>query len=372
MNQNFETMSPIDLFDSFDDDNKFFYHDGRKGITFVGAGLTTDEVCLKYRISINTFDGNDGTGIWDNFKVEDIVYKHQHIYKNFQFSNDYKEDFKPLELSLVHDNHRNFNMTFKKAKDTLRNTSLKKVVISRAATYVCKRPIKFGEVLNQLILLNPGSYVFAFHKKGKMFFGATPELLVEKQATEIHTMALAGTIKRSGQSDPQERELLLSDQKNRYEHRLVVDSIVEDLEHSDCSPELSSLEVLTLKNVHHLQTQVKCSNSRIGLKQWAAILHPTPAIGGVPKKEAQNFINTHEMNNRGLYAAPIGIFDQYGNGQYIVGIRSALWTQNELTVFAGCGIVPDSDFDSEWLESENKMETILESVNPGGLIAKRS
>lgn len=91
-------------------------------------------------------------------------------------------------------------------------------------------------------------------------------------------------------------------------------------------------------------------------------MHPTPALGGYPVQDALAIIERYEKHERGLYAAPIGIMNEQGDGLFVVGIRSALIEGNRVYAYAGCGIVEDSECEEEYWETNNKVKTILESL----------
>lgn len=87
-------------------------------------------------------------------------------------------------------------------------------------------------------------------------------------------------------------------------------------------------------------------------------LHPTPAVGGRPRKQALDLIKEIEQNKRGLYASPIGLFNSE-TSEFAVAIRSCLIRQNEMYLYGGCGIVKDSDSNKEWIETQTKMKNFL-------------
>jgi len=91
-------------------------------------------------------------------------------------------------------------------------------------------------------------------------------------------------------------------------------------------------------------------------------LHPTPAVGGLPPDRALETIRETEPFDRGWYAAPVGWIDAAGNGTFAVGLRSAVATRRRATLFAGVGIVGDSDPDAEWDEVELKFRPILDEL----------
>ncbi len=220
-------------------------------------------------------------------------------------------------------------------------------------------PLSTAAVLRRL---QPGllaSTRFAFCREHSAFLGATPERLIKKRGRAIATEALAGSIA----SGTDYRELLASG-KDRREQQLVVDAIVRRLE-----PICDRLEVAPrprireLREVLHLHTPISgvLSASRHVL-ELVEELHPTPAVGGVPADAARDWIRDHERHPRGWYAAPIGWFDAAGDGEFDVALRSALLSGGEAFVYAGAGIVRDSEPDLEYTETELKKQALLTAL----------
>jgi menaquinone-specific isochorismate synthase len=209
---------------------------------------------------------------------------------------------------------------------------------------------------------NKNSFVFSYSKEGKVFLGATPEILVQKEDEEVLSYALAGTILRSDENDELQKEMLLKDNKNCYEHQIVIDSIMDTMKKFTDELTVDETKILTLKNLHHLQTRIFGKSKDTTLLKWVKLLHPTPALGGNPVDKAIDLIRRYEKHERGLYAAPIGVMDGSGNGIFIAGIRSVLIEKNMAYAYTGCGIVDKSDCKDEYIETNNKLKTIIESL----------
>jgi isochorismate synthase EntC len=126
---------------------------------------------------------------------------------------------------------------------------------------------------------------------------------------------------------------------------------------SDDEPKL-----LTLSNVHHLHTEVE-ADLRPGYSLLDVVdrLHPTPAVGGTPRDAALDFIRENERLDRGWYAAPIGWIDRNG-GEFAVALRSGIISGPEFAIFAGCGIVADSDPELELAESVLKLQPMQTAI----------
>ncbi|MEO0435183.1 MAG: chorismate-binding protein, partial [Cyanobacteria bacterium J06656_5] len=154
---------------------------------------------------------------------------------------------------------------------------------------------------------------------------------------------------------------LLNSSKERYEHRVVVEFIVEQLIRLGLTPRFSdSPQLLRLANIQHLHTPIQASlpHSLTPL-DLVKILHPTPAVAGLPRATASQLLKVTESFDRELYASPIGWIDANGNSEFIVGIRSALIDGRQARLFAGAGIVAQSDPRSELAEVKLKLQALL-------------
>ncbi len=247
---------------------------------------------------------------------------------------------------------------------------LKKVVLARELRLAFNHEIEAEKVLNNLNDQQHESFIFAFESNGDCFIGASPERLVKKQGNEIFSTCLAGSISR-GETNEEDRQLgeeLLKDQKNLIEHRYVVEMIKEALEES-CEKVIlpEKPQIMKIRDIQHLYTPVigKCHQDT-SLLLLVERLHPTPALGGLPKSEAVEKIRQVEELDRGFYAAPLGWVDYRKNGEFAVSIRSGLIQGNEASLFAGCGVVADSDSESEYMETSLKFRPMLRAF--GGKI----
>lgn len=199
----------------------------------------------------------------------------------------------------------------------------------------------------------PACTRFAFRIDQRTFIGATPERLVRRQGQHVETVALAGTVPHG------KRDELIASKKDAWEHRLVVDAIHDALRDAvDLSPD-SGVVVRELANVLHLETPIEGElKDDAHILSLVEALHPTPAVGGVPREEALTHIRTSE-SPRGWYASPIGSFDADGEGEFSVALRCGIVEEERATAYAGGGIVQDSKADLEYQESELKFEAFL-------------
>ena len=243
---------------------------------------------------------------------------------------------------------------------------LKKVVLARELRLIFNEQLEAGKVLENLYVQQHESFIFAFESNGDCFLGASPERLVKKQGDEIFSTCLAGSISRgkTEEEDVYLGETLLHDQKNLIEHQYVVDMIKEALEES-CERIIlpDQPQLMKIRDIQHLYTPViGKARKDTSLLLLVKRLHPTPALGGLPKKEAVEKIRHVEALDRGFYAAPLGWLDYRGNGEFAVSIRSGLIQGNEASLFAGCGVVADSDSESEYMETGLKFRPMLRAL----------
>ena len=244
--------------------------------------------------------------------------------------------------------------------------TLQKAVLARVCSVTFTHPVSPHRALARLRTVNPHAFQFLLQPgPGVAFFGASPERLVRGRHRPLSTEALAGTRSR-GDSVASDRELeqqLLTSVKERHEHRLVHDGIrlaLADL--CDTVQVRDAVSVRKLAHVQHLDTPFKGSlkNGR-QLGDALQALHPTPAVGGSPSEAALAAIAAAEPFDRGWYAAPFGWVDANG-GEFAVAIRSALAAGDSLDLYAGSGIVSGSDPATEWDETENKLQQLLEAI----------
>jgi menaquinone-specific isochorismate synthase len=251
----------------------------------------------------------------------------------------------------------------------LQKGSLKKVVLARELRLTFSQLIEVEKVLQHLLQEQKESFVFAFESNGDCFIGASPERLVKKEDKVLFSTCLAGSIARgkSIEEDEQLGNSLLKDAKNLIEHQYVVDMIRKAME--DFCSEITipnQPELMKMKYIQHLYTPVSgISKENTTLLKVVEHLHPTPALGGMPKFEAIEKIREIEELDRGFYAGPIGWLDSNGNGEFAVSIRSGLIQGKEASLFAGCGIVEDSEAESEFSETRIKFRPMLNAL--GGI-----
>ena len=236
---------------------------------------------------------------------------------------------------------------------------LDKAVLARQVSLAAPVEIDVAGVLRRLQPSAPESTLFAFSRGPRTFIGATPERLVSLHGREMRTMAMAGSTRRAADAETDARlatELMQSD-KEREEHAVVVAMLREALapvaEQLDIAPRP---QVARLRHVQHLVTPISGRlRDDADVLTLVERLHPTPAVGGTPRELALELIAEEEPMERGWYAGPLGWIDRHGDGEFVVALRSGVVQGREAALFAGCGIVADSDPEREWDESSAKL-----------------
>ena len=249
------------------------------------------------------------------------------------------------------------------AASAVRAGSLRKVVLARRVAVRAGGWFDVARVVRALRQEQPDCCVFAFGAAGRWFVGATPERLARVEGRRLETAALAGSAPRgrSAEEDQRLAEGLLHSPKERLEHGLVVQAVTEALRPLCAALDVPERpDVVKLASLQHLHTPI-CGQLRPGISLLDVVerLHPTPAVGGLPRQAALEWLRAHEGLDRGWYAGPVGWVDARGGGEFWVAIRSGLVMGPQAFLFAGCGILADSDPRSEERELRLKLRPML-------------
>ena len=250
--------------------------------------------------------------------------------------------------------------------ELIQQNAAQKVVIARSLALKFEEPPTSTQVLSHMKQQQPESYLFGFEHEDGLFFGASPERLVKVENGQAYSSCVAGSIRRGATAEEDERlgAELLGDNKNRGEHHYVVE-MISDIFHQTCTDVKvpDGPRLLKIRDIQHLFTPVEGRlHDGATILQLVKLLHPTPALGGVPREAALDIIRRCETMDRGLYAAPIGWLDAEGNGEFAVAIRSALLTADEAHLYAGGGIVAHSQPQSEYEETLVKFRPMLRAL----------
>ena len=252
-----------------------------------------------------------------------------------------------------------------KAVAAIRAGEMQKVVLARSVSGTASGEIDPLGVLRHLHEANADAFVYGYWRDDAAFVGASPERLVRVDDERIRASSLAGTMKRgeTPADDALRAQQLQSSAKDIAEHVAVREMLHDALSNvaNDVVSE-SMPDIMRLSNVYHLHTEVTAAlRPGMSLLDVVAQLHPTPAVGGSPRDAALEFIRENEKLDRGWYAGPVGWIDRRG-GDLAVALRSGILRGSEFTLFAGCGIVADSDPGLELAESSLKLQPMKSAI----------
>lgn len=245
--------------------------------------------------------------------------------------------------------------------------SVRKVVLARPLDVTLAEVPDSASVLAALRASNPLAHtVLLQFSRDRYLLGAAPELIGALRGRRFRTMAVAGSTPRG--ADPESDEWLgrqlLSSRKNRVEHEIVVEDIVEQLSGSGVTvgpvPEPS---LLRLPRIQHLRSELEATvREGTHVLDLIRALHPTAAVCGHPRETARRILAEEEAVSRGWYAGPVGWFDETGAGEFAPALRSAVGRGPLLRLYAGAGIVEGSRPRAEWDETRVKFQTMLQAL----------
>lgn len=262
-----------------------------------------------------------------------------------------------------------FKASVEKAVAAITDGGLEKVVLARDLVGTLSADFDIRASLNKLANRFPTCWIYSVDG----LFGASPELLVRVAHGQVSARVLAGTAGRG--TDPEVDKAisaaLAASAKNTTEHAFAVDSLVQTLspfcEHVDADPKPFSL---ALPNLWHLASDVHgVLREEASVLDLAAALHPTAAVAGTPRLEAQQLLAELEPFDRGRYAGPVGWIGADGDGEWAIALRGAQIQPADasglrsIRAFAGCGIVAGSEPEAELAETELKFSPIREALS---------
>ncbi|MGL5563306.1 MAG: isochorismate synthase [Tannerellaceae bacterium] len=248
-----------------------------------------------------------------------------------------------------------YSRVFDSFNKELQNKSFDKLVLSR--NYTIEKPTGFSwrENLLRAGLLYSDAFVYLFYTPSTgCWMGATPEILLSGSENVYTTVALAGTMKSGICIKPEWSA------KNKGEQNVVVRYMRECIgsladTYEEFGPDtVKAGDLIHLKSTFHFK-----ANKNLSLGKILSMFHPTPAVCGLPKEKAYQYIIDHEGYNRSYYSGFLGpIMDKESINIY-VNLRCMHENENKLTLYAGGGILPQSEVTDEWQETENKLQTML-------------
>lgn len=264
---------------------------------------------------------------------------------------------------------KDFERIVAKGIQAIENQDFKKVVLSRKEQIELEN-FDLVTTFEKLVQLYPAAFAYCFfHPKIGLWMGATPEQLVKANVNVFETMALAGTQKDNGSEE------IIWGKKEKEEQQYVTDYIVDQLK--EATLEVSVTEPYNLKagSIWHLKTDIwGVLNRGFSLKQVISLLHPTPAVCGLPKEASKDFILENENYERTFYT---GFLGELNTSFAVDSVSSSLYVNlrcmeieadferktAKANLFMGCGITKDSIPEKEWEESVNKSMTMKKVLN---------
>jgi salicylate biosynthesis isochorismate synthase/menaquinone-specific isochorismate synthase len=249
----------------------------------------------------------------------------------------------------------------------LRAGDAEKVVLAREVIARGDGVVAAGTVVRSLRAAYPSCFTYLISgADGTAFAGASPELLVRRSGQRAFAQPMAGSVARGATDSEDERlaDTLIQSNKDAHEHRVVAQFVVDALEPFSSSVTGRGPEVVKFTNIQHLATSVEARlhDPAADALTLAAALHPTPAVGGWPREAADALIDELEGMERGWYAGAVGWIDGRGDGEFAVALRCGLLWEDGARLFAGVGVMPDSDPARELEETELKFKALLTAL----------
>ena len=274
----------------------------------------------------------------------------------------------PHSISVGHPTENyDYELAVEKALKEINEEKLSKVVLARQLSFDTSSTLPPFTIAHALRQKFPECHTFCISNPDHgLMVGASPETLLRTSGNTFETEALAGSAPRglSAGKDAHLGKTLLGREKEIIEHRLVIQSILRRLASigmKNCHE--GKARLLRLANLQHAKTPVsgKLDN---GIHPFDVLtaLHPTPAMGGSPREVALPLVRNLEKKPRGWYSGVTGWLDNRGRGEFIVPIRCGKITPEKLTLYAGAGLVEGSIPKQEKLETDWKLQAMLEVI----------
>lgn len=272
------------------------------------------------------------------------------------FDKTYKEEgkFEPI-IKSVSDTFTTYKKAYEKYQSALKDYSFQKLVLSRTYDHIRTKDFSAGIAFKQACIKYPDNFVYLCNTyQTGAWFGCSPELLISGQLDDWKTVALAGT--KDSDSDAW-------DEKNRIEQQIVVDYMQQQLRKGNFPYTQSKTTTIQSGNLRHIKTDFSFkTNGSDSIGNILQLLHPSPAVCGFPKDEAFHFITNNEGYDRRYYSGFLGNLNLNAKTDLFVNLRCMQINKDNLRLYAGGGILSSSELESEWKETENKLQTILSIV----------
>jgi salicylate biosynthesis isochorismate synthase len=268
-----------------------------------------------------------------------------------------------LEITSVR-NQVAWTAAVESAAKRLRAGDAAKVVLAREVIARGDGVVSAGMVARSLRAAYPSCFTYLVTgADGTAFAGASPELLVRRSGGRAFSQPMAGSVARGANEADDDRlaRELVESAKDNAEHRIASKFVVEALRKFSRTVEAREPEVVRFTNIQHLATTISAELAKPAVEalDLAAALHPTPAVGGWPRPAAEALIDELEGLERGWYAGAVGWTDGQGDGEFAVALRCGLLWEDGARLYAGVGVMPDSDPARELEETELKFKALL-------------
>jgi isochorismate synthase len=247
----------------------------------------------------------------------------------------------------------NFQNLVRKGIQAIKNNQFQKVVLSRKESVVLHN-FDLIATFQKLVQQYRSAFVYCFyHPKIGTWLGATPEQLLRANTDSFETMALAGTQKDTGTSE------IFWQKKEQEEQQFVTDYIVSKLKAVSTEIQVSAAYSIKAGSLWHIKTDISgVFGENLDLRKAIQLLHPTPAVCGVPKENSKAFIITNENYDRSFYTGFLGELNRNFTSDLFVNLRCMQIEEDKAHLYMGCGITKDSIPEKEWKESVNKSMTM--------------
>lgn len=332
---------------------------GQKPFVFFRAPNTNSVRCFFQKDSqlFKTFDFKINGFLMGSFIMEsETAYIPSDHQKEYAF-NPTLVSVQPFPLEESKEEKQSFFDLVHRTKKAIHSGLLKKLVVSRKIKI--KHNLNPFELFNNLLHLYPQAMVYFWHHPvAGTWMGASPERLFGIDEYGLKTMSLAGTLPFNS------NEIYHWGAKEKLEQALVTQSIKKVLRDLFNEEDIECSETYTKRagNLVHLCNDISVNRANVSVERMIKNLHPTPAVGGIPKQEGLDFIASHEKFDRQYYSGCMGDVDLLGECNLYVNLRCAQLKKESISLYVGAGITAESDAEQEWEETQNKAQTILQAL----------
>lgn len=263
-------------------------------------------------------------------------------------------DISPINWGEGLDTYNRYDQVFNKFHSNVVDGNLQKLVLSR--TFDTSKKTSIGQAFKRAYIKYADNFVYLCHTpESGTWLGASPEIILSGNQNNWKTDALAGTQKVIDRA-----KKILWDEKNIYEQGIVIRYMENQLQKIGVSCVSDTPRTIYSGDLAHLKSEFRFQlspHNKVG--NVLEILHPTPAVCGFPKDKAFDFILANEQYDRSYYSGFVGLLDPIAKTDLYVNLRCMQVSGDSLRLYAGGGIMPESESQMEWQETEYKLQTIL-------------